>query len=77
MYSQPLANGSYLDLWRNITVLNRIIIMRVFLTLFQMFNIYIKRAAELYGITHTRAIYEKAIEILPEDQCRLVQTETV
>ncbi|KAK2191584.1 hypothetical protein NP493_50g00025 [Ridgeia piscesae] len=37
---------------------------------YEMFNIYIKRAAELYGITHTRAIYEKAIEILPEDQCR-------
>uniref|UniRef100_A0A8C3C600 Suppressor of forked domain-containing protein n=1 Tax=Cairina moschata TaxID=8855 RepID=A0A8C3C600_CAIMO len=28
-----------------------------------MFNIYIKRAAELYGVTHTRPIYEKAIEV--------------
>ncbi|XP_009996171.1 PREDICTED: pre-mRNA-splicing factor SYF1, partial [Chaetura pelagica] len=28
-----------------------------------MFNIYIKRAAELYGVTHTRPIYQKAIEI--------------
>jgi len=23
-----------------------------------MFNIYIRRAAELYGVTHTRPIYE-------------------
>uniref|UniRef100_A0A8B9V8V9 XPA binding protein 2 n=1 Tax=Anas zonorhyncha TaxID=75864 RepID=A0A8B9V8V9_9AVES len=29
----------------------------------EMFNIYIKRAAELYGVTHTRPIYEKAIEV--------------
>lgn len=29
-----------------------------------MFNIYIKRAAEIYGVTHTRAIYQKAIEVL-------------
>lgn len=28
-----------------------------------MFNIYIKRAAELYGVTHTRPIYQKAIEV--------------
>ena len=35
-----------------------------------MFNIYIKRAAELYGVTHTRPIYEKAIEMLPEDSAR-------
>ncbi len=37
---------------------------------FQMFNIYIKRAAEIYGVTHTRAIYEKAIEILTEEHSR-------
>ena len=37
---------------------------------FQMFNIYIKRAAEVYGVTHTRSIYEKAIEVLPDDQAR-------
>ena len=36
----------------------------------EMFNVYIKKAAELYGITSTRDIYEKAIEILPEDQAR-------
>lgn len=28
-----------------------------------MFNIYIKRAAEIYGVTYTRAIYQKAIEV--------------
>lgn len=30
---------------------------------YDMFNIYIKRAAEIYGVTHTRPIYEKAIEV--------------
>ena len=35
-----------------------------------MFNIYIKQAAEVYGVTHTRAIYEKAIEILPNNEAR-------
>lgn len=29
-----------------------------------MFNIYIKRAAEIYGVTYTRAIYQKAIEVI-------------
>ena len=38
--------------------------------LFQMFNIYIKRAAEIYGVTYTRPIYEKAIEVLNHDQAR-------
>ncbi|XP_013420306.1 pre-mRNA-splicing factor SYF1 [Lingula anatina] len=37
---------------------------------YEMFNIYIKRAAELYGVTHTRPIYEKAIEVLNEEQAR-------
>ena len=36
----------------------------------QMYNIYIKRAAEIYGVTQTRSIYEKSIEALPEDQSR-------
>ncbi|KAG9488661.1 hypothetical protein GDO78_004942 [Eleutherodactylus coqui] len=31
---------------------------------YEMFNIYIKRAAEIYGVTHTRSIYERAIEVL-------------
>ncbi|KAJ8300429.1 hypothetical protein KUTeg_021948 [Tegillarca granosa] len=36
----------------------------------EMFNIYIKRAAEIYGVTYTRPIYEKAIEVLPDEQAR-------
>ncbi|KAL6054721.1 hypothetical protein STEG23_026559 [Scotinomys teguina] len=32
-----------------------------------MFNIYIKRAAEIYGVTHTRGIYQKAIEVLSDE----------
>ena len=38
----------------------------------QMFAIYIKRAAEAFGITHTREIYEKSIEVLPNDGARYV-----
>lgn len=37
-----------------------------------MFAIYIKRAAEAFGITHTREIYEKAIEVLPNDGARCI-----
>jgi pre-mRNA-splicing factor SYF1 len=37
---------------------------------YDMFNIYLKRAAELYGVTHTRAIYEKAIDVLHSEQAR-------
>lgn len=37
---------------------------------FEVFNIYIKRAAEIYGVPKTRQIYEKAIEVLPEDKTR-------
>ncbi|XP_043388947.1 pre-mRNA-splicing factor SYF1 isoform X3 [Chelonia mydas] len=33
---------------------------------YEMYNIYIKRAAEIYGVTHTRSIYEKAIESPPQ-----------
>ena len=36
----------------------------------QMFNIYLKRAAEAFGVTHTREIYEKAIEVLPDKAAR-------
>eukprot|EP01126_Amoeba_proteus_P060644 TRINITY_DN8048_c0_g2_i1.p1 TRINITY_DN8048_c0_g2~~TRINITY_DN8048_c0_g2_i1.p1 ORF type:complete len:711 (-),score=143.33 TRINITY_DN8048_c0_g2_i1:225-2357(-) len=32
----------------------------------KMFNIYIKRATENFGVTRTRQIFEKAIEILPD-----------
>lgn len=35
-----------------------------------MFNLYIKQAAEIFGVTHTREIYEKAIEVLPDEQAR-------
>ena len=36
----------------------------------EMFNIYIKRAAELYGLTYTRPIFEKAVEELPDNEAR-------
>ena len=35
-----------------------------------MFNIYLKRAAESFGVTNTREIYEKAIEVLPDTGAR-------
>lgn len=38
--------------------------------IFQIFNVYVKRASELYGITQTRPIYEKAVETLPETNAR-------
>lgn len=38
--------------------------------MFDMFNLYIKKAAEIYGIPRTRTIYEKAIEMLPEQKAR-------
>lgn len=38
--------------------------------MFEMFNLYIKKAAEIYGIPRTRPIYEKAIEMLPEAKAR-------
>lgn len=37
---------------------------------FEMFNLYIKQAAEIFGVTHTREIYEKAIDVLMDDQAR-------
>ena len=39
-----------------------------------MFTIYLKRAAEAFGVTHTREIYEKAIEILPDKGARYIAT---
>lgn len=33
-----------------------------------MFNIYIKKAAEIFGIPYTRQIYEQAIEVLSDMQ---------
>lgn len=38
--------------------------------MFDLFNLYIKKAAEIYGIPRTRPIYEKAIEMLPETKSR-------
>ena len=35
-----------------------------------MFTIYIKRAADVFGITNTREIYEKAIEVLEDKHAR-------
>ncbi|NXH40474.1 SYF1 factor, partial [Dicaeum eximium] len=35
-----------------------------------MFHIYIRRAAELFGVTHTRPIYQRAIEVLGDDAAR-------
>ncbi|KAJ8679446.1 hypothetical protein QAD02_015233 [Eretmocerus hayati] len=37
---------------------------------FEMFNIYIKKAADIYGVPKTRQIYEKAIEVLNEENTR-------
>ena len=37
---------------------------------FELFNVYIKKAAELFGITYTRQIYEIAISELPDDEAR-------
>lgn len=35
---------------------------------YEMYNIYIRRAAEIYGVTHTRSIYERAIEDLSDNK---------
>jgi pre-mRNA-splicing factor SYF1 len=37
---------------------------------YDVYNIYIAKAAEMYGITYTRPIYEDAIENLPEGRSR-------
>jgi pre-mRNA-splicing factor SYF1 len=37
---------------------------------FEIFNIYLRKAAEIYGVTRTRQIYEKAIEVLTEGEAR-------
>lgn len=37
---------------------------------FDMYNMYIKKASEIYGVTKTRHIYERAIEELPDHQAR-------
>ena len=35
-----------------------------------MYNIYLRKAAEIYGVTRTRQIYETAIETLKESESR-------
>ena len=37
---------------------------------FDMYNLYIKKASEIYGVTQTRSIYQRAIEELPDHQAR-------
>jgi pre-mRNA-splicing factor SYF1 len=37
---------------------------------FEMYNIHIQKAAEIYGVTKTREIYEAAIEDLPDAAAR-------
>lgn len=43
-------------------------VTKIILTCLQMFNIYLKKAAEIFGIPYTRQIYEQALEVLPDDQ---------
>jgi len=37
---------------------------------FPVFNVYLRKAAEIYGVTRTRQIYEKAIEVLEDAEAR-------
>ncbi|QQP32357.1 Uncharacterized protein FKW44_024272 [Caligus rogercresseyi] len=37
---------------------------------FSLYNIYLKKASEIYGVTRTRQIYEKAIEVLEDAEAR-------
>ena len=37
---------------------------------FPIFNVYLRKAAEIYGVTRTRQIYEKAIEVLDDYEAR-------
>ncbi|OTF82327.1 pre-mRNA-splicing factor SYF1-like protein, partial [Euroglyphus maynei] len=36
----------------------------------EVFNIFVRKVAEMFGVTHTRSIYEKAIEMLPDAEAR-------
>jgi pre-mRNA-splicing factor SYF1 len=40
----------------------------------EVYNIYLRKAAEIYGVTRTRQIYEKAIETLGETDSRTMCT---
>lgn len=35
-----------------------------------VFNVFIRKVMEMFGVTHTRVIYEKAIEMLPDKEAR-------
>lgn len=37
---------------------------------FEMFNFYITKSASNFGLTSTRPIYERAVEILPDDEAK-------
>ncbi len=37
---------------------------------YEMYNIYIKQVASMKGVTGTREIFEKAIEVLPDDKVK-------
>ncbi|CAG8471991.1 15026_t:CDS:10 [Acaulospora morrowiae] len=37
---------------------------------FEMFNIYIAKASANFGVTYTREIYERAIEVLPDKEAK-------
>merc|ERR1719300_1688792 len=39
---------------------------------FAVFNIYLRKGAEIYGVTRTRQIYEKAIELLEDREARIM-----
>lgn len=41
---------------------------------YEMYNIYIKQVASMKGVTGTREIFEKAIEVLPDDQVKEICT---
>merc|ERR550539_2240833 len=36
----------------------------------EVYNVYLRKAAEIYGVTRTRQIYEKAIEVLHDHDVR-------
>ncbi|KAK7204893.1 hypothetical protein BZA70DRAFT_187511 [Myxozyma melibiosi] len=38
----------------------------------EMYRFYIKKTATIYGLPATRPIYERAIEVLPDGECRLL-----
>ena len=37
---------------------------------FDIYNLYIKKVSDIYGVTQTRSIYQRAVEELPDHQAR-------